>query len=95
MARLLFLAFGMILALFAAAHLIGRPPSATAAATVAASPPPISIPNAGDIPQRNAFAQVTVVDRDASGRFALSGEINGRSQELLVDTGADLVAIAE
>ncbi len=34
-----------------------------------------------------------VLNRDGSGQFTLSAEINGSSVEFLVDTGADMVAL--
>jgi len=41
----------------------------------------------------NAFAPVITIARDARGRFSAAGTINGRSIDMLVDTGADLVAV--
>jgi aspartyl protease family protein len=42
---------------------------------------------------QSAFAQALTVERDEQGRFHLDGEVNGRNATLLVDTGADVVAI--
>ena len=100
MARLLSLAFGMIFALLVAAQLLGsRHPLpvvaiATPASQAAGQATPWSREPARDaFPPANPFVQAMVIARDASGRFALTGTINGRARELLVDTGADVVAI--
>ena len=100
MARLLSLAFGMILALLVAAQLLGsRHPLPLGAVATPASPaarhatPWSRDPAPGTSPPANPFAEAMVIVRDASGRFALTGTINGRTRELLVDTGADVVAI--
>lgn len=41
----------------------------------------------------NAFAAPAEITRDRGGSFHINGAINGRSADLLVDTGASLVAI--
>ncbi|MDE2404688.1 MAG: TIGR02281 family clan AA aspartic protease [Sphingomonadales bacterium] len=41
----------------------------------------------------NPFAGPAVISRDRNGTFHLNGAINGRSLDMLVDTGATVVAI--
>jgi aspartyl protease family protein len=66
------------------------------AAVVAAAPHPA--PAAAPLPPAaadpvSAFASSTVAMRGAGGTFHVAGAVNGRSLDMLVDTGADLVAI--
>lgn len=45
-------------------------------------------------PQHRAYAaDVTVLDRDASGQFHMTAAVNGQDTRFLVDTGADVVAL--
>ena len=96
MFRLLSRAFGMTFAILVAAVLIGshhpRPAQADAAAVGAHRSAWAPDPAPGT-PQANPLSEPTVIARDAHGRFSTAGSINGRSHELLVDTGADIVAI--
>jgi len=101
MARLLSIAVGIVLALLVAAQFVGTahplPGGKAAMAGEEAghrspwSPDPA--PGEGRAGAGNVFVQPTVIARDGHGRFQLTGTINGRSHEFLVDTGADLVAI--
>jgi len=65
-------------------------------AVVAPAPMPAASPDWAARPVRDpvsAFTPATLVARGANGTFHVAGAINGRTLDMLVDTGADLVAI--
>lgn len=80
MARLLALALFAIAVMTA---LAGRAPVGDAPASEAAKPAPRSSPR----------TDALVLDRDGSGQFHLTAQVNGSPRAFLVDTGADVVAL--
>lgn len=70
---------------------VGEKAAAVAPAPVAA--PTSAWPARTAVDPVSAFTPATLVMRGANGTFHVGGAINGRSLDMLVDTGADLVAI--
>ena len=68
------------------------------ASHMAPGTPSAAVPATGPEPRARAFEEhqadeTTVIPRDASGQFHLTGRINGSESRFLVDTGADVVAL--
>ena len=59
---------------------------------VAVSKPTAAVVYAAMPPIEAGNGQETEIDRDASGQFHLSAQVNGQDAAFLVDTGADTVA---
>lgn len=84
------IAVALLVPLYFQPHGEVAPPGAPAA-QVASPPSPWA--SRAPVEAVNAFTPTTVIQRDVGGTFHVAGAINGRSLDMLVDTGASLVAI--
>jgi aspartyl protease family protein len=88
MIRLLSISLMSIIAMILSAQMLTSNPSATDVATKAPAKP-----RKGDSTYYAATVERTVLQRDRSGQFHLTGQVNGQDVRFLVDTGADVVAL--
>jgi aspartyl protease family protein len=92
MQRLLGLTFVFIAALFAISRfLVAQVPNVAAPEKAQAYAASSRAEPAG-----GGFAEEgTVIERDGSGQFHLTAQVDGENAEFLIDTGADIVALTE
>ncbi len=89
MYRLMFMAFGAVIAMAIVAQLFSAPKEASAPGTATA----LASRTESEEEPATGSGDETEIKRDSSGQFHLAAQVNGSDARFLIDTGADVTAL--